>query len=437
MCRILCFVLVCLSLTSPLHAVSLQRLIDETPEGGALTLAPETYYGSIVINKPLTLDGQGSAILDGEGTGSVITLQANGVILKNLKITNSGDSHDQVNAGITVLSSSNQILNNTIDNTLFGIELRESHDNQIMGNEISSKDRELGLRGDAVRVWASHRNTFRHNRIYDSRDMVIWYSNENIIEENEGWNNRYGLHFMYTGKNYVRHNRYHHNTVGIFLMYSKDSILEHNDIRYSSGGIGMGIGMKEVDNMTIRFNTIVYSTMGIYLDQSPHDPWAFNLIQGNQIGYNVTGVVLHSTLRQNVFKGNALVDNLSSVDVHANGTGVKNIWEGNYWSDYEGFDRDNNGYGDSAYEDYRYLGQLWLNHPWTKFYFGSPVVSVINFLSKLLPISEPHLLVRDENPVFQVTSGQLLSEENIAFEIPDEDDDYFDDDDYYEDDEEI
>ena len=237
---------------------SLSELIAQTKEGEIVQLEPGVYAGPVIIDKRVILDGKGQVTIDGQGKGSVLTLKTDGIVIQNLTIINSGDSHDRVDAGILVRSSANRILNNIIKNTLFGIDLQESHKNIINGNEISSKDAKLGLRGDGIRVWASHNNTFRKNLVHDSRDMVIWYSNDNIIEENKGWNNRYSLHFMYSGGNQVRNNIYHHNSVGIFLMYSRDIVLEHNVVRYSLGGTGVGIGIKESDNMTIQNNEIVY-----------------------------------------------------------------------------------------------------------------------------------------------------------------------------------
>ncbi|MCP4623855.1 MAG: nitrous oxide reductase family maturation protein NosD, partial [bacterium] len=170
---------------------SLQTLVEQTPEGGVVRLEPGRYTGPVVVGKAVILDGKGKVTIDGLEKGSVLLIKADGVVVKNMIITNSGDSHDRVDAGILVRSSRNRILNNKIENTLFGIDLQEAHENMIIGNEISSKNAPLGLRGDGIRGWASHRNIFRQNRIHDSRDMVIWYSNDNTIEENEGWNNRY------------------------------------------------------------------------------------------------------------------------------------------------------------------------------------------------------------------------------------------------------
>ena len=400
------------------QAASLQVLIDQTPAGESVPLEPGIYTGPAIIEKAVILDGKGQVTIDGQGKGSVLLIKADGVVVENMNITNSGDSHDQVDAGILVRSSRNRIRNNKIENTLFGIDLQEAHENLIIGNEISSKNFPLGLRGDGIRGWASHRNIFRRNRIHDSRDMVIWYSNDNVIEENVGWNNRYSLHFMYAGGNTVRKNTYHHNTVGIFMMYSRDVTVEQNTVRYSLGGTGVGIGFKEVDNMTIRNNKIVYCTTGLYFDLSPFQPDRYNFLKANIVAYNVVGVDFNSTLARNIFKGNAFIDNLETIRVHGQGVASENHWEGNYYSDYEGFDRDRDGYGDFVHNHDIYLDTLWMSNDWMLLFSGSPVISVLNLLAKLAPISEPRRLMTDPKPVFSPSASVLFAETNLKYDPP-------------------
>ena len=415
------FWLIIILLTAPgvmFAEPSLQKLIDQAAEGESISLDADRYLGPVIITKSVILDGQNRVVIDGQGKDSVIHIKADGVVIKNLTIQNSGDSHDQVDAGILIRSSHNRILNNRIQNTLFGIDLQEAHDNEVIGNDISSKNVSLGVRGDGIRGWASHRNIFRKNRIHDSRDMVIWYSNDNLIEENEAWNNRYSLHFMFAGGNTVRKNRYHHNAVGIFLMYSRDATIEHNVIKYSTGGTGVGIGLKESDNMTIKHNQIVYCTAGMYFDLSPFQPDRYNFVKANEIAYNVIGVDFNSALPRNIFKGNAFIDNLETIKVHGNGTVTESVWEGNYYSDYQGFDRDNDGYGDAVHHQDIYLDTLWMDDDWVRFFYGSPVISVVNLLAKLAPISEPRRLMSDQSPVFNIDPSVLYSSQNLFFNPP-------------------
>jgi nitrous oxidase accessory protein len=201
-------------------------------------------------------------------------------------------------------------------------------------------------------------------------------------------------------------------------MYSRDATVEHNVVKYSLGGTGVGIGLKEVDNMTIRNNKIVYCTAGLYFDLSPFQPDRYNFLKANIIAYNVVGADFNSTLSRNILKGNAFIDNLETVRVRGNGVASENLWEGNYYSDYEGFDRDKDGYGDFVYNHDIYLDTLWMNNDWMRLFSGSPVISVINLLAKLAPISEPRRLLTDRKPVFSPSASVLFSEANLRYDPP-------------------
>ncbi len=72
----------------------------------------------------------------------------------------------------------------------------------------------------------------------------------------------------------------------------------------------------------------------------------------------------------------------------------------NFWDNYEGFDRNRDGYGDNTYRVYQYADKLWTYNPSVKFFYGSPVLTLLNFLSKLAPFSEPIFLLEDKQPKF-------------------------------------
>ena len=92
------------------------------------------------------------------------------------------------------------------------------------------------------------------------------------------------------------------------------------------------------------------------------------------------------------------MDNLTQITVSGGKTANRNVWEGNYWSDYEGFDRDGDGVGDVPYELYAYADRLWRDQPYAQFFKGSPTLEVLDFLERLAPFTEPYLLVRDASP---------------------------------------
>ena len=394
-----------LSLFTFLNANALQDAIDSAPEGAILKLPAGVYKGGITINKPLTILGkEDGVIIDGEGKGTVIAIKSSYVTLKNLRVTNSGDLHHQLDAGITVADAKQcEISNCVIDDCLFGIDMQMVSNSIVSNNFITSKDFDLGLRGDGLRLWYSNDNLIKKNSLIKSRDMVVWYSHGNLIEENYGEYCRYSLHFMYAGKNFVRNNEYKFNSVGIFFMYSKDTIATGNVVKSSLGATGMGIGLKDVSNFTIKNNTVIYNAQGIYIDRSPFEPDTNNWIIGNKILYNSEALHFHSLSENNIIKENIIMGNIEDIVNDSRGSKTnENEIVGNYWDNYEGFDKDGDNIGDTPHKVYQYADQLWVYNPDVKFFYGSPVISLLNFLAKLAPFSKPLFLLEDQKPKVKI-----------------------------------
>ncbi len=392
-----------------LEANLLQDAIDNAPKGSKLELPKGIYTGNIMIDKPLMIVGDNQeTIIEGDGNGTVIKIKSSFVTLKNLTIRHSGEEHERVDAGVRLEKVNHcHIINNHLEDVLFGIDLQQSNENNISHNFITSKPFDLGLRGDAIRLWYSTDNILTYNHVTKSRDFVIWYSHGNLIAHNYGEYGRYSLHFMYTGKNIVKDNEFVHNSVGIFFMYSQDTVATGNIVKNSMGTTGLGIGLKDCSNYTIKDNTIIYCARGLYLDRSPFEPDTVNHIENNKILYNSEGIHFHSLSLHNIFNGNIIKGNIEAVINDSYNTRVtENVWDGNYWDDYEGFDKDGDGVGDRAHNLYYYADKLWLLNPNVKFFYGSPVISILNFLAKLAPISEPVKLLTDKHP--KMMEGKLL-----------------------------
>ncbi len=394
-----------LSLFSFASANVLQEAIDNAPAGSILKLPAGVYKGNIVINKPLTIIGkEDGVILDGAGKGTVIKTTGSFITLKNLKITNSGSMHHQLDAAIAMENGKQcEISNCVIDDCLFGIDLQMINNSIISNNTVTSKDVDLGLRGDGLRLWYSNDNLVKNNFLYKSRDMVVWYSHGNTIEENRGEWCRYSLHFMYAGKNWVKNNSYQFNSVGIFFMYSQDTIATGNVVKSSLGATGMGIGLKDVSNFTIEDNTVIYCAQGLYIDRSPFEPDTKNWLIGNKILYNSEAMHFHSLSENNIIKDNVMMGNIEDIVNDSRGSKTnENEILGNYWDNYAGFDRDGDNIGDTPHRVYQYADQLWIYNPDVKFFYGSPVISLLNFLAKLAPFTKPIFLLEDEKPKVKI-----------------------------------
>jgi parallel beta-helix repeat protein len=240
-----------------------------------------------------------------------------------------------------------------IDNCLFGIDLKQSNDNTLRGNRVSSKVAEVGVRGDGLRLWYSHRNLIEGNTIVDSRDMVAWYSNNNIYRDNEGRRSRYSIHFMFANDNVVERNRFYDNAVGVYFMYTEGGALRNNLISHATGATGMAVGFKESSNTVIEGNEIIYCAVGIGSDVSPFQPDSHIWIRNNRFAFNGIGIQFNSELGGNIVTDNSFEGNLTHVVQAGRGKGNLNQWHGNHFDDYAGFDRNADGLGDTPYDAVR------------------------------------------------------------------------------------
>lgn len=384
-----------------------QALVDAAPAGSTLRPKPGLYAGPVHLTKPLIIDGGGKVTIDGGDMSTVFVIETNDATVRGLHLKGSGSSHDTDDACLNVRGHRNLIESLIIDDCLFGIDLKQSNNNIIRGNSIKSKPVELGVRGDSIRLWYSMSNRVESNDISDSRDTVVWYSNDNVFWKNRAVRSRYSLHFMFAGHNVVDSNYYYDNSVGIYLMYTDAMEVRNNVISHSNGSTGMGIGFKEASGAVIENNEIIYCGTGISSDLSPFQPDSTIRIDGNLIAYNGIGVVFNSDLEGNIFTRNVFKGNLTDVAVGGAGSSQRNEWQGNYWDDYQGFDRNNDGIGDSSYELYAYADRVWMEIPQARFFKSAPALEVLDFLERLAPFSSPTLILRDKTPLFNDPRGKV------------------------------
>lgn len=378
----------------------LQALVDAAPEGSELKLPAGNYAGPVHLKKPLTITGEGKVVIDGGDKGTVFVIETNSAVLRNVTITGSGDSHDSDDTCLNVRGHGNTIENVRMESCLFGLDLKQADQNVVRGNFIRSKPFELGVRGDGLRLWYSHRNLIENNEVVDTRDMVAWYSHDNVFRGNTGRRSRYSIHFMFANNNIIENNQFYDNAVGIYFMYAAGGVARNNLISHATGATGMGLGFKESSDITLENNEIVYCAVGIGSDLSPFEPDTTVRFKGNRFAYNGIAVQLTSELGGNVFTDNVFEGNLTDIFQAGRGKGDLNKWAGNFFDSYQGFDRDNDGLGDKPHEHYAYADQIWMEVPEARFFKTAPVMELLDFLERLAPFSSPELQLRDEKPRF-------------------------------------
>ena len=387
-----------------------QDLVDKAAPGSVLRPPPGHYAGPVSIDKPLTIDGGGQVTIDAGDKGTVMSLNASNSVLRGLHLTGSGESHDTDDSCLDVRGHHNVIEDIVVDNCLFGIDLKQVDHSVVRNNRISSKDFELGVRGDGLRLWYSNDNLVEGNEIVDSRDMVAWYSHRNKFVDNLGRRSRYSIHFMFANDNVVDRNRFYDNAVGIYFMYTEGGSATNNIISHATGATGMGVGFKEASGTLIENNEIIYCGIGIGSDLSPFQPDSTIEIRNNRFAYNGIAILFNSETGGNNLRNNQFEGNLTQVSYGGRSDNpTKNLWEGNYWDDYQGFDRNHDGIGDNPHELYAYADQLWMEFPMARFFRSSPVLELLDFLERLAPFSSPDLILRDDKPVFRKPERGALS----------------------------
>lgn len=379
-----------------------QELVDKAPEGSVLKVPAGKYSGPVHLKKRLTIEGQGEVVIDGGDKGTVFVLETNEATLRNLTITGSGESHDADDTCLNIRGHGNLVENLNIADCLFGIDLKQSDHNIVRNNKVRSKDFELGVRGDGIRLWYSHDNLIENNLVTDTRDMVAWYSHRNIYRGNEGRRSRYSIHFMFANDNIVENNRFYDNAVGIYFMYMEGGAARGNIISHATGATGMGLGFKESSDILLENNEVIYCAVGVGSDLSPFQPDTTIRFVNNRFAFNGIAIQLTSELGGNEMHGNTFEGNLTDVFQAGRGRaeGVKNKWEGNYFDTYQGFDRDEDGAGDTPHEEYAYADRIWMEIPNARFFKTSPVLELLDFLERLAPFSTPDLQARDEKPLY-------------------------------------
>jgi len=381
---------------------TLQEAINSAKSGSIIKLSKGTYIGKIIINKPLTIIGlEDNVIIKGDNTGTVISIKSSNVTLKNLTITDSGSQMITLDSGIVMDKVQNcEISNCKILNSLYGIDMIMVKNSLISDNYITSKKKDISLRGNALKVWYSNNNIFKNNTIDFSRDVTFTYSNNNIIEDNTFKNNRFSLHISLSDGNIIKNNTFMLNSVGLMIMGAKNTKVNKNDIKSSTGAAGIGVVISGISNFYFENNIVRYNAQGIYIDTKDTELGMQRYIRNNEILSNKEAIHFHAAIKNNTITNNIIVGNIEDIvkDVKGNFTN-SNLIEYNYWDRYTGFDKNKDNIGDNSHKVFQYADQLWHYNNKIKFFYASPVMTLMNFLTNLAPFVEPNLLLEDTKPL--------------------------------------
>jgi len=376
------------------QSLTITEALRSAKDGDTIIVENGTYYERLIVDKAVTLIGQNGPVIDGGGQDNVVELIAPKIVLRGFTIRNSGYLLSQGDAGIVIRTAPHIIIeNNRFEDVLYGVQVRNSSNVVIRDNTFYSRDLAVPQRGDLIRVWYSDDLLIECNRVHNGRDVVIWYSDNAMVRGNHIHNGRYGLHFMYCDETTVEDNHLIGNSVGVYLMYSHRLKIHKNWFINNHGASGYGVGLKDVRQVTVTENFMASNRSGIFMD------YASGQFRKNLIAFNDTGIALLPSSRKNKFLSNSLIDNHQQVTVEGQGSSNNgNLWEGNYWSDYNGYDLDNDGLGDFPYQSIRLFEKLVEQHPELRLFKHSPSTQTLDFASHLFPIFAPRPRLTDFSP---------------------------------------
>lgn len=393
---------------APTERGVIERWISEATAGDTVRVPAGVYREHLRIDKPITLIAEGEVVIDGGGRGDIIEITAADVTLRGFTIRHTGIDLDKENAAIRVTAPRATLEHNTLEDILFGIDLRESPDSRVAFNRIGGKALDIARRGDGLRLWRSDRSVIEGNTIHDGRDAILWYSKGVVVRNNIGYDCRYGLHLMFSDDITIVNNEFRRNSVGIYLMYSAGVELSGNRLIQNRGPSGYGIGLKETDRFSVRGNLIVGNRSGVYIDGSPFTNAQPGEFHGNTIAYNDVGFTFLPSARGNELVDNNFIDNIDQVAVAGRGSlDANQFWKGergNFWSDYTGYDQNRDGIGDFVHESQTLFENMMDKEPKLRLFLFSPAQQAIEFVGRALPAVRPEAKFIDEVPLMSPVS---------------------------------
>ena len=400
----LLFVLIPGILISNTHVVSpkakfqsLKKALREAESGDTIIVKAGTYReGNIIINKSITILGEGKPVFDGEHQYEIITIHTNDVTISGLQFLNTGTASMDDVAAIKVLNAKRvRIRNNIFSNTFFGIHVSNSSQSWIENNTLRASAHGEHEIGNGIHLWKCEHITIHNNKIEGHRDGIYFeFVTNSLITNNHSERNlRYGLHFMFSHDDEYHNNRFVNNGAGVAVMYTKNVKMIGNSFVQNWGSSAYGLLLKDIRDSEVCQNYFTENTVGIHLEGVSRTHFEKNTFNGN--GYAVR---LQASSDDNVFTENNFSSN--TFDLVTNGTLVLNKINHNYWDKYQGYDLNKDGVGDVPFHPVNMYAMIVERIPAAVLLWRSFFVMLIDRAEKAIPVMTPANL-KDDFPTMK------------------------------------
>ena len=290
----------------------IQEAVDNADEGDIVRVWAGVYERKVIIDKSLSLIGNGSeaTIIDALGKKIAVTIEADWCNVSGFNVTNTPYFEDGIRRsehGMTITSNHTTISNNTISTIRNGIVFNHSSNNTISNNNFPdngyhnillfdtsnstvSNNTCSGDSGSGIYLDGSDSNTLSNNTITNCETGILFdhSSYNNTVSNNTISNNgANGILLLSSSNNTVSNNIVSNNICkpnkyGLFYRYADGIHLwgsNHNtfsnNVILSNGDAGVKIANSRRN--TLFNNTIAGNNIGITLEKNA---------QNNNANYN-------------------------------------------------------------------------------------------------------------------------------------------------------
>ncbi len=376
----------------------LAEAIAGAAPGDVLILQGGAYPGPVTIDRALTIRGPEGAVVDGGGTGTVITITAPDVVLEGFSVTGSGRRNEDLDAGVKILKGADRVRVEglVLYGNMHGIDVHGGRDSQILRNRITGSEvPRMNERGNGIYVWNSPGTLLEGNDIRFGRDGIFSNASaSSIYRKNIMRDLRFAVHFMYTGRTEVSGNISIGNHLGFAIMFSDRTKILNN---LSLGDREHGLMLNYANNADVTGNLIRGGTKKCLFIYNAHR----NLIWENR--FEGCGIGIHFTAgsEKNVLTGNAFIGNRNQVKyVGTRFMEWSHEGRGNFWSDHPAYDLNGDGIADASYRPNDLMDHILWSQPSAALLTGSPAVQLIRWSQSSFPATMPGG-VTDSHPLMR------------------------------------
>jgi nitrous oxidase accessory protein len=368
--------------------------LDRSGKGDTLWIHGGYFYEhDIEIVKPVTMIGEDSPIIDGEGKYHILTIRSDSVNIRGMAFRNAGISFINENAAIKLSDVSNcSITGNRFENNFFAIYLANASDCVISQNQIRAESQRETNSGNGIHLWYCRNIYIDSNTITGHRDGIYmeFVEEAEIVNNQSEHNLRYGLHFMFSNSCKYNRNIFRHNGAGVAVMYTRSVIMTENQFEENTGPASYGLLLKDIRDSRIENNIFRQNSVGLYTEASNRISIRNNLFQNNGWAVKIMANSMDNAFTRNDFIGNAF-------DVATNSRQNFNIFDGNYWSRYKGYDLDRDGTGELPFRPVRLFALIVENEHTSLVLLKSFFIDLLDLAESIFPVLIPETLI-DHNP---------------------------------------